>query len=363
MNIVNVMWAGGKPFMSIHRVHLQVLSHAGSDARISHWLLLGSGLCHGQGLTREWHMSHRMLKGHGLWRLMRPWVRLRLRNALKEAGAEVLLLDGIGVARLVLPLLKKMPQLRAKVLFHGRTRLTQRDLRLLCSLPEDRLSLAAVSQTLAHSLTYELGRPVQALRVAFDPQAFIEPLLSREQARQALALSQADGPVLGAVGRLVESKGFEVLIEAFAQVAPRQPRMQLAIIGEGPLRAALQARIDELGLAGRVHLCGHRDDVQQLYRAFDWMMVPSRAEGLGLVVQEAVIADVPVVCSDLPVFREQLQDSGHYIPVGDVGAWVKLIEHCDAACGLVLAARQHQAMAPEAAWQAFCEGCEGLLRS
>ncbi len=87
--------------------------------------------------------------------------------------------------------------------------------------------------------------------------------------------------MLGAVGRLVESKGFEMLIEAFAKASARQPDLQLAIIGEGPLRAVLQARIDALGLAGRVHLSGHRDDLQQLYRAFDWLLVPSRSEGLG----------------------------------------------------------------------------------
>lgn len=58
MNIVNVMWAGGTPYMSIHKVHRQVLSHAGADARISNWLLLGSGLCCGLGSTRSGICRH-----------------------------------------------------------------------------------------------------------------------------------------------------------------------------------------------------------------------------------------------------------------------------------------------------------------
>ncbi|MGJ7551964.1 glycosyltransferase [Pseudomonas alloputida] len=362
MNIVNMMWAGGSPYMSIHKVHQQVLSQAGADARISNWLLLGGELCHGRGSTRVWHMPQRALKGKHLWRLLRPWLRLRLRRALKAAGAEVILLDGVGVARLVLPVLQHIPEVRAKVLFHGMTRLTASDVNLLNQLPADRLSIAAVSRTLAQSLEHDIGRPVQTLRMAFDPQAFTRPLLSREQAREALALPDTGGPVLGAVGRLVESKGFEMLIEAFASAVEHQPGIRLAIVGDGPLRASLQARIDARGLAGSVHLCGHHDELQQLYRAFDWLLVPSRAEGLGLVVQEAVMADVPVVCSDLPVFREQLLESGCYLPVGDVEAWAREIARCDVPRALAMAARQRQTLAPEAAWQAFCDGSHSLLR-
>jgi len=362
MNIVNMMWAGGSPYMSIHKVHRQVLSHAGADARISNWLLLGSGLCCGLGSTREWHMPQRALKGRHLWRLLRPWLRLKLRRALAEAKADVLLLDGVGVARLVLPLLLQLPGMRAKVLFHGKTRLTASDVRLLCRFPADRLSIAAVSQTLAQALERDLGRPVQTLRMALEPHAFIESLMTRERARQVLTLPQTSGQVLGAVGRLVESKSFEMLIDAFAQGTAAQPDAQLAIIGDGPQRAALQSRIDALGLHGRVHLCGHHDDLQQLYRAFDWLMVPSRAEGLGLVVQEAVMADVPVICSDLPVFREQLEDTGCYLPVGDVQVWAQAIERCDDRSAAALAARQRQALAPEAAWQAFSSGSASLLR-
>ncbi|PVZ43216.1 glycosyltransferase [Pseudomonas sp. CC120222-01a] len=362
MNIVNMMWAGGSPYMSIHKVHQQVLSHAGADASISNWLLLGGELCHGRGPTRVWHIPQRVLKGKSLWRLLLPWQRLRLRRALQQAQADVILLDGVGVARLVLPVLQQIPGVRVKVLFHGSTRLNASDVSLLNQLPPERLSIAAVSQTLARSLERDIGRPVQALRMAFDPQAFARPLLGREQARQALALQQSSGQVLGAVGRLVESKGFEMLIEAFAKGAAGRPDMRLAIVGDGPLRTSLQAQIDDLGLTGRVILCGHHDDLQQLYRAFDWLLVPSRAEGLGLVVQEAVMADLPVICSDLPVFREQLREAGCYLPVGGVEVWSQAIARCDALSAQAMATRQREALAPEAAWQAFCDGAQKLLR-
>ncbi|MFP3526083.1 hypothetical protein SB912_26730, partial [Pantoea sp. SIMBA_072] len=82
-------------------------------------------------------MPPRALKGRHLWRLLRPWLRMRLRKALTEAKAEIVLLDGIGVARLVLPLLQNIPQVRAKVLFHGKTRLNSSDIRLLRMLPAE----------------------------------------------------------------------------------------------------------------------------------------------------------------------------------------------------------------------------------
>lgn len=197
--------------------------------------------------------------------------------------------------------------------------------------------------------------------MALDPQVFTQQLLGREAARQALALP-VQGPLLGAVGRLVEGKGFEMLIEAFAQVQERQPDLRLAILGDGPLRARLEEQVKALGVEGCVHFGGHRDDLIRLYPAFDWLLVPSRSEGLGLVVQEAVLSGVPVLCSDLPVFREQLGEAGCYLPVGDLAAWVDAIGQCGRRDAAAQAREQWRAMAPQERWEAFKEGAAGLLK-
>lgn len=361
MNIVNVMWAGGSAYLSVHKVHQQILSQAGENATITSWLLQGRGVCCSIGQTREWHLPHRLLKGRLLWRLLRPWLRLRLRRALQQGGAQVLLLDGLGVARLMLPVLKKMPEVRATVLFHGSTRLHPQDIRLLRMVPAERLTIAAVSSTLATALEKDLGRPVQAVRIALDPHAFQRNLLSVTQARQALGLP-SDGQVMGAVGRLVDSKGFDFLLEVFARASADQPALRLVILGEGEMRPHLEARIDSLGLAGRVVLGGHRPDLTRLYRAFDWLLVPSRSEGLGLVVQEAVMAGVPVLCSDLPVFREQLGDLQCYLPIADIDAWTAALQRCATRSPGELAHAQLEALAPELAWERFCERSAQMLQ-
>lgn len=362
MNIVNVMWSGGPQYTSIHTVHRQVLGHAPADVRVSNWLLLGEQGCGGLGETRTWNLPQRALKGRMPERLMVPWLRLRLRAALRQAQPDVLLLDGLGVARLMLPLLRQLPGVRAAVLFHGSTRLRGSDISLLRSMPRERLSIAAVSGTLARSLEQELGLPVRTLRIAMDPTVFCGQLLARNAARQTLGLpAQDEGRVLCAVGRLVESKGFEMLIEAFARAREHQPNLHLMIFGDGELRDRLAARIQALGLDASVRLCGYRPDISQLYRAFDGLLLPSRSEGLGLVLQEAVLADIPVICSDLAVFREQLGEVDCYLPVADVEAWSQAIARCASFDPQATAAAQRRSLAPEQGWQAFLAGVASLL--
>lgn len=363
MSIINVMWASGSPFSSVHKVHQQIVSQLDPSIEIKTWFLQGdiSDCSEPVKDAREWRLSSRLLKERHVWRLLKPWMHARLRKALLESGAKVVLLDGLGVARVMLPILKNMPGIRAVVVFHGSTRLREQHRSLFREFPAERLTLAAVSQTLAVALQDDLKLPVQALRSALEPEAFCTRLLEREQARKVLDLPADRIRVLGAVGRLVADKGFDYLLDAFAQSLPRYPDLNLVIIGEGPDRGLLERKVKQLGLTGKVFMPGHKPGLAKLYRGFDWVVIPSREEGLGLVLQEAVIAGVPVLVSDLEVFREQLGDAGYYVPVADVAAWVKAIETLVEQEGADVSASQFQALAPEAAWERFCEDSRALL--
>ncbi|UII72035.1 glycosyltransferase [Pseudomonas sp. HN11] len=358
MSILNIMWAGGAAFASVQKVHQQILSHAVTRAPIDTWLLQGSAPSGEQAV--EWKLSSARLKGRHLWKLMTPWIRARFQKALPE-NLEVALLDGIGVARVMLPVLKRLPQVRVVVVFHGATRLRRADQKLLEQFSATQLTLAAVSKTLAQSLERYLKRPVEVLRSAFDPDAFRAATLAREQARAHLGLPLAGWPVVGAVGRLVDGKGFGCLLEAFASVLAHQPDARLVIIGEGSARAALEAQIEQLGLQGRVSLPGHLPEAATLYRAFDWVAIPSMQEGLGLILQEAVMAGVPVLTSELEVFREQLADTGWYATSSDAQAWAQLMERAFAASSHDVLAAQSRALAPEQAWKDFSETSRRLF--
>ncbi|AKJ97545.1 MULTISPECIES: glycosyltransferase [Pseudomonas] len=363
MSIINVMWAGGAPFASVHKVHHQILSRMEPAMPVKTWLLQGSAAaCQVDvGPAREWRLTSARLKGRHIWRLFKPLMHSRFRQALLDSDARVVLLDGVGVARALLPVLKDMPQIRVVVIFHGATRLSIAARELLRGFPVSRLTLAAVSETLATSLQQTLGIPVTALRSAFDPAAFRSALLSREEARARLGLPGTGGRVFGAVGRLVSNKGFASLLEAFGRAAADHPDWRLVIVGEGPRRPALQARMAQPDLAGKVLLTGHLEDVARLYKAFDWVLIPSLDEGLGLILQEAVLAGTPVLASELAVFREQLGDTGWYAPINDEGGWSEAITRAAQVPVDKVAAAQYQALAPEEAWLSFSQTARQLI--
>ena len=100
-----------------------------------------------------------------------------------------------------------------------------------------------------------------------------------------------DDFVIGGVGRLVRSKGFDTLVRAFEEAA--LPAGRLVIVGEGYQRGRLER------MAGtKVTLTGFRDDVKDLYQAFDLFVCPSRNEPFGRVIIEALDAGTPVVSTD-----------------------------------------------------------------
>ncbi|MGC7405101.1 glycosyltransferase [Pandoraea pneumonica] len=129
-------------------------------------------------------------------------------------------------------------------------------------------------------------------------------------------------PIVFAAGRLVDAKDYPTLFEAFAQVHRQLPDARLFIAGDGPLRAALQARIDALGLAQVITLLGRRDDVADWMRAADVYVMSSAWEGLPLVIGEAMASGLPVVSTDCGGVRELLgtQRGNVLVPVGDAQA-------------------------------------------
>lgn len=118
----------------------------------------------------------------------------------------------------------------------------------------------------------------------------------------------ADAPLLLNVGRLDASKGQLGLVPLMRRVTERHPGARLVIAGEGPERPRLEAAIAEAGLGGSIGLPGMRGDVPELLALADLLVFPSRSEGFGLAVLEAMAAGCPVVAYDLPALREFARD-------------------------------------------------------
>jgi len=108
-----------------------------------------------------------------------------------------------------------------------------------------------------------------------------------------------DPPLLLGLGRLAPQKGFDLAIEAMVPVVARWPRARLRLVGDGPERAALAARVAELGLAAHVELAGWAEPeaVAEELAAASLVLMPSRLEGLPSVALQAAAAGRAVIGS------------------------------------------------------------------
>lgn len=120
---------------------------------------------------------------------------------------------------------------------------------------------------------------------------------------------RSDGANLVAVGRLTRQKGFDRLIDACAVLKREGYRFCLRILGEGPERDNLEARIRETGLQEYVQLLGFRGNPYPYLKGADLVVCASRYEGFSTVVTEALILGKPVVTTPCTGMDELLGDS------------------------------------------------------
>jgi glycosyltransferase involved in cell wall biosynthesis len=128
--------------------------------------------------------------------------------------------------------------------------------------------------------------------LGIDVEAF-----KAESLEEIRAIRAKYGPrLIVSVGRLVPYKGFEFLLQAMKNIDAT-----LLLIGSGPLREQLEAAVERLGIAAKVHLLGHVGDIVPYYRAAQMLVLPSvsRAESFGMVQLEAMACGIPVVNTEL----------------------------------------------------------------
>ncbi len=129
-------------------------------------------------------------------------------------------------------------------------------------------------------------------------------------------------PLLGAIASLTPEKGLDLLLGALGSLAPRYPQLGLCVVGDGPLRGELEAQARGLGLEARVHFAGNVADVRPYLQAFDLLVVPSRREGQGRVLMEAMAMGRPVVAARVGGIPELVHHghNGWLVPPEDPAA-------------------------------------------
>lgn len=132
---------------------------------------------------------------------------------------------------------------------------------------------------------------------------------AEERARLAKELSLPEDAVwLATLGRLAEQKAYDVLLESLSRLPPAIPEWRLVLLGDGPLRARLEAQAAALGLMGKVVFAGFRDDAAALLPAFDGVVFSSHFEGLPIALLEAMAAGKAVVATAVGGIPAALED-------------------------------------------------------
>ena len=171
------------------------------------------------------------------------------------------------------------------------------------------------AETFAASGVVDMGR-VRVVRNGIDPGPWLRAL---PKDRASLGIP-VDVPLVLVAGLLHVAKGQDLALEALT--FPGLERAHLLVLGDGPLRLALNAQVQRSGLASRVHFGGWSDEVPGWMAASDVVLVPSRWEAMPYVVLEAMAAARPLVATPVDGAREMIVDGVHgaLCKIGDAGS-------------------------------------------
>ncbi len=192
------------------------------------------------------------------------------------------------------------------------------------------IALAVSRSTADFVVTARLVSPskVKVVYLGVPLEEFSRPRSDTEieDARQELGIAPGEFAV-GTITRLHESKGNSYLVDAAATVIRERPHARFFLVGEGPLRADLEAQAVRLGLGDRFVFGGFRRDVARTLSAFDLSVFPSLWEGTPITAFEALAMGKPIVATDADGLLDILTDGrdGAIVPKRDSAALARKI--------------------------------------
>lgn len=230
----------------------------------------------------------------------------------------------------------------------------------------------AVSEQVRRGMARELGidEALMARRIVTIPNGVrigstIDPR-EREALRERWGVAPDELLIAGA-GRLVRQKNFEALVDALAALVDEPVPWSCVIAGEGAAMPSLEQRILGHGLASRVRLAGRLDNVQDLLMAADMFCLPSRFEGLPLVLLEALAAGLPVCATRIDGVADIVADDREAVLVApdDVAALAEGLRQllADPALRSRIGAAGRELAASRYGFERMMDSLEELYRS
>jgi glycosyltransferase involved in cell wall biosynthesis len=189
-------------------------------------------------------------------------------------------------------------------------------------IPVERITARCASRIITVS---EANRDLALRHRIADPEKFVTVHNGIADSPYRATPGDAAVPRIVMVARFSEQKAQGLLIEAVAQM--RTP-FRLLLVGDGPLRSAVERQVAKLNLADRVEFLGQRMDIAEILASSDIFALFTNWEGFPISILEAMRAGLPVVASDVNGVREAVADesSGFLAAAGDVGMFRQRLE-------------------------------------
>lgn len=144
-----------------------------------------------------------------------------------------------------------------------------------------------------------------------------------EDEKDELIKFKGDSILLGANAILTPRKGFDMVLQAMTY----NTKLKFFLVGDGKSKNDLYIMAKELGILDRVFWAGYRENAFRYIPFYDIYMMPSRSEGFGLALLEAVALKCNVVVSDIPIFRELFNDNEvNYFEIDNINSLYEAIE-------------------------------------
>lgn len=246
------------------------------------------------------------------------WSAVQMVQALVRSSGVDLLHAHLPNAHALAGLVSRLCDLPLLSTIHGR-QITLLDLEV------HRAVHSHLSVVCRHSYYHALGIGVDMRRLSCEPngvdtRCFQPGPRPSAGLRARLGLSQ-EAPLVGFVGRLSPEKGPEQFLRAVSLLQEGLPdATRFVMVGEGPMKAQLEAERARLGLGARVQLAGHWDDMAGLYHELDLLVCTSHSEAMPLALMEAMASGLPVVATRVGGIPEIVQHglSGWLVAARDI---------------------------------------------
>lgn len=143
----------------------------------------------------------------------------------------------------------------------------------------------------------------------------------KQRIRQKIFRAENNELIILSIAALHPRKGLKYLIEAFSMIHEKIPDCKLVIVGEGPQKTELEKIIKKLGIDNKVVLSGYQESIPKILKSSDLFVLPSIKEAFGLVLLEAMEAQLPIIATNTGGIPEIVQNhkSGELVEPGNAG--------------------------------------------